>query len=185
MTTPNELTQPPPATTKNREQATRDLIGVLANFCPQTFQVYERRRRPLKLGNRHDIEVAAAGAITAHEIEIALRSYCRNTGYLSACREGVARIGLDGKPAGHVTADEAGLAAHLLAYKLSKRLAASIPARTAQSAPPRLSFDDLRAAAAERRLRGAQPVPALATAPAKAELRARQLGLIDAERGDV
>jgi hypothetical protein len=41
MTTPNELTQPPPATTKNRERVTRDLIGVLADFWPQTFQVYK------------------------------------------------------------------------------------------------------------------------------------------------
>lgn len=143
-------------------QQIADLIAVLADFWPQTFSLYERRRRPLKLGIHRDIEAAAAGAITAEEIKVALRSYCCNIGYLLACKEGAARIGLDGEPAGSVTADEAANAASLVAYKRSKRDAANAPAtaiplRPANAAPRRLSLDDLRAAAAERRQREAAP----------------------------
>jgi ProP effector len=158
-----ELTPPPPTTPEKPEQVARDLIGVLADFWPLAFSLYQWRRRPLKLGIRQDIEAAAAGAITADELNVALRSYTRNVGYLCVCKEGVPRIDLDGEPAGHVTADDAGHAARLLDYKRSKQLAAAntltatIPAPPAIAAPRRLSLDDLRAAAAERRRLGAQP----------------------------
>jgi ProP effector len=154
---------PPPATPKKPGQVARDLIGVLADFWPQAFSLYERRRRPLKLGIRQDIEIAAAGAITVEELKAALRSYTQNIGYLLGCKEGAARIGLNGEPAGRVTADEAAHAASLLAYKRSIKLAAAntpsaaIPFRPANAAPRRLSLDDLRAAAVERRQREAAP----------------------------
>jgi ProP effector len=148
----------PPPTTPGR--LARDLIEVFQDFWPQTFSVYEARRRPLKIGIHRDLEAAADGAITAAEIEIALRSYTRNVGYLRACKENAARINLDGGPAGSVSTDDAANAAHqLLTYKRKKELARAA-ANTAATPPAdaalrRLSLDDLRAAAAERRLGGA------------------------------
>jgi ProP effector len=158
-----------------------DLIAVLADLWPQAFALYQWRRRPLKIGIDKDIAAAAAGAITATELKIALRSYCSNIAYLSTCKEGADRVDLDGAPAGHVTAEQAARAAQFLTYKRSKparrdhvrdqqplesqensneaapdNLGAAAIQLT--NAPPRrLSIADLRAAAAARRQREAQP----------------------------
>jgi ProP effector len=96
------------------EPTTTNTIAVLAQLWPRTFMVYERRRHPLKLNIDHDIAVAAAGAITLDELKAALCFYCGNMGYLYACKEGADRIGLDGEPAGNVTASEAAHAARIL-----------------------------------------------------------------------
>jgi ProP effector len=94
-----------------------------------------------------------AGAITPDELHRALGYYTNNAGYLLACKEGAARYGLDGNPAGSVSADEAAHAAEKLAA-LSAR-AAGEPQRSAvQTAKRRrLSLSDLRAAALARKVR--------------------------------
>jgi sRNA-binding protein len=99
---------------------------------------------------------------------VGLRSYCGSSGYLSALREGAARIGLDGKPSGVVTAEEEKIAVAQLAQNIARaknrRLAAapqtakpalevtvSAPAPAISGGPRRLSLSDLREAARRRR----------------------------------
>jgi ProP effector len=122
-----------------------ETIGALAAKFPKAFFVYERRRRPLKLGIHLDI-AAAAPEIPAKEIRTALRIYVTNTGYLHACKAGATRIDLNGEPAGCVTDDEARNAAE-------RRTARSKPA-----APKRLGLADLKRAWQARALNsGASP----------------------------
>jgi ProP effector len=143
------------------------LIEQLAERWPQCFQVYERRRRPLKSGIRRDIEAALDGAVTRRDLKNALTIYCGNWAYLRACVEGADRIDLDGLPVGKVTAEEAQRAAERLQQYRDRRKARSadpaptIPAAIIVSksdaavarAPPvrRLSLGDLKAAAMARR----------------------------------
>jgi sRNA-binding protein len=91
-----------------------------------------------------------------------------SSGYLSALREGAARIGLDGQPTGVVTAEEEKIAAAQLTEKIARaknrRLAAAAraatpaseataraPARESSGGPRRLSLSDLREAGRRRR----------------------------------
>jgi ProP effector len=94
-----------------------EIIATLAELYPQTFFVFEGRRRPLKRNIDHDLALATTDAITVDKIKAALRVYAGNGAYLRACREGALRIGLDGKPAGIVTAEEAAYAREKLAAR--------------------------------------------------------------------
>jgi ProP effector len=121
--------------------------------------------RPLKIGIHN--ELVALG-FDREMVVVGLRSYCGSSGYLSALREGAARIGLDGKPSGVVTAEEEKIAVAQLAQNIARaknrRLAAapqtakpalevtvSAPAPTISGGPRRLSLSDLREAARRRR----------------------------------
>ena len=104
-----------PAERIERAAAARALIEKLAERWPRCFSVYEKRRRPLKLGIHHDILAAFDGSVTPADLSNAMRYYVGNRGYLRYCREGVDRIGLDGEPAGKVSAKEAGNAVAILA----------------------------------------------------------------------
>jgi ProP effector len=116
-------------------KTSHDLIDVLADLWPQCFVVYERRRRPLKLGIHHDIEAAGAGAITAAEISAALRLYCSNIAYPRACHEDADRIDLSGNPAGTVSASEAANCAASLQAQQAKRAAKTNGANPNRAAP--------------------------------------------------
>jgi sRNA-binding protein len=61
----------------------------------------------LKLGIHLDILQVLEGAISQEELNAALRVYVASDVYLQRCKEGRPRLGLDGKPAGVVTAEEA------------------------------------------------------------------------------
>jgi ProP effector len=104
-------------------------VTVLAARWPKAFAVYEKRRRPLALHIHRLIIIAAApgiaaGKITKDELYRALACYCRNDGYLRACKAGAVRLDLNGKPAGVVTQQEADYArAVLKARKAAKRAA--------------------------------------------------------------
>lgn len=156
----------------NPDKPARDLavaaIALLAKTWPACFVVYERRRRPLKLGIHHDILAALDGAITPQELSRALRRYAGNGGYLRSMVAGAARIGLDGSPAGPaVSAEEAASAAMRLASYVAKKrrpppatasapAPASVPAPQAPiSAPRRIGLADLRQAAQLRKAREA------------------------------
>ena len=80
-------------------------LTALAMRWPACFQVYEERRRPLKVGIHTDI--IAAGGFDEAELRFALRWYTRNPRYRDGLVAGAERIGLDGLPAGAVTAEEA------------------------------------------------------------------------------
>jgi ProP effector len=131
--------------------AVQAAVALLAEAFPQCFAVYEKRRRPLKIGVHHDILVKLDGAITADELTHALRFYTRNDGYLRACRQGVARIGLDGEPAGAVSPEHAARAATQLATRRlrqkAKPLAKPEPVKPEPMAghPKRLGLAALKA----------------------------------------
>jgi ProP effector len=105
------------------------MIELLAERLPQAFAVYERRRRPLKVGIHLDILVALDGAVTEAELRHALRVYCTNIGYFDRCRIGAVRIDLAGNECGVVTAEQAGHAAEAYGRILAKRARRKATAR--------------------------------------------------------
>jgi ProP effector len=131
-------------------------IAELVAAFPATFTLDTDQVRPLKNGVREELYDAAAH-ISHRRISAALARYCRSPAYLKAVKEGVARIGLDGEPAGEVTATEAEAAHKQLAAlgkrnKAAKEKAAAKPAAPpAASGPKRLSLADLKKAAAARK----------------------------------
>jgi sRNA-binding protein len=92
--------------TRERNLEAEAAITLLAERFPKCFAVFERRRRPLKIGIHTDILAALDGVITLPELRIALRFYVGNPSYLRGLLKGAWRIDLDGKVTGTVTADE-------------------------------------------------------------------------------
>jgi ProP effector len=145
-----------------RARKSRELIAALADLFPGAFSVYQHRRRPLKVGIDRDLAAALSDAMNDTELRLALGSYCRNIGYLQACREGAERVGLDGKRVGQVTASEAAHAKEQLAqagrHRSNKNQVGEKPnsapveqIKTGADTPRRVSLTDLRAAAARRK----------------------------------
>jgi ProP effector len=92
---------------KKRPDATVEaVIALLAERWPQAFAVHEFRRKPLKVGIHLDMMSAINGTVTRSELGRALACYVNNPVYLARCREGAKRIGLDGEPAGSITAEQ-------------------------------------------------------------------------------
>jgi ProP effector len=150
-------------TTPPRDQAVEAVLELLAERWPACFSVYERRRRPLKIGIHHDILTMRDGVITPRELTAALRRYVHNRHYLWRMVVGASRIDLDGNPAGAVTTEEAAGAAAQLEQILTRgvrRQTAAVPLKMPplemplEQLPPqpkRISLADLRQAAQERR----------------------------------
>lgn len=141
-----------------------DLVIAAADLWP-AFSVYERRRRPLAIGIHKDIE--ATGVLTPGEASALLRYYCGNLGYLRACREGQARVDLNGTAVGVVTASEAANSLASLhareADRAAKRAAktnGAIPNRTAPAAATASKANGKNPAAPPTRLK---PPPSSAT----------------------
>jgi sRNA-binding protein len=109
------------------------IIARLERLWPRCFVLYESRRRPLKVGIAGDVIAQCQpaidkGLISATDLTHALRYYVGNTSYLKACGEGVARVDLDGRIVGVVTADEARYAREVLRKRRAKRANDSSPA---------------------------------------------------------
>jgi ProP effector len=81
----------------------QDLIATLVEGFPTAFMRVEPK--PLKVGIRNDI--AKLLDVNPRALRVALGHYCRRAAYLLACKEGTIRVGLDGEPAGIITATEA------------------------------------------------------------------------------
>jgi ProP effector len=81
------------------DQTVAAVLQLLAEKWPACFQIFEPRRRPIKVGIHLDILAALGGDVTSAEVKSALRLYTGNLGYLLACREGVERVDLNGAPA--------------------------------------------------------------------------------------
>jgi ProP effector len=134
-------------------------ITLLVELFPRTFFVHEAKRRPLKIGIAADLIARINGAIRPHELTGALAAYTRNAGYLRSMRTGAARVGLDGTPAGAVTAEEAARAAEQLGTKLlrnaARKKAKPVPAPVPTAAGPRrVTLTDLKQLAVLRRQAG-------------------------------
>jgi sRNA-binding protein len=145
-----------------RQARAHAAIAQLNERFPAVFT--RTARRPLKVGIHGDL---LASGFERKLVMAALRSYCGSSSYLSALREGTARIGLDGQAVGVVTAEEEKIAAAQLAESIARaknrRLAAAphaakpalevtVSAPAASSGGPRrLSLSDLREAGRRRR----------------------------------
>jgi ProP effector len=113
------------------------VLELLAERFPKYFSIFERRRRPLKIGVHLDILAALDGAVTADELRRALRAYVANKIYRSRLYAGAARIDLGGEPAGIVTPEQ-------------------VPQKTPQQPinkpkPQRIGLAGLKAAALQRK----------------------------------
>jgi ProP effector len=130
------------------------VIALLAERFARTFAVYERRRRPLKLGIHHDIAALLNGAVSDDELSIGLGYYTGNVCYLRACVQDAARIDLDGNAAGTVSAEHADQAVKRLAARRprAKSVAPTSPTAAKSKGPPRLGLAELRAAGRARKL---------------------------------
>ena len=106
----------------------------LAECFPQTF-VLERNRphRPLKVGIAADIP-ARCPAVERRVLSVALGVYARRVMYLKGMVAGAARVDLDGKACGEVTARDAEYAAAKLAKTLASREAKRAAAVEAKGA---------------------------------------------------
>jgi ProP effector len=74
-------------------------LALLCQRWPKCFFMFPGRRLPLKIGIHKDIP---DGLIEPKVLRLAFRLYVNNPGYLNATRLGVARIDLNGEPAGKV-----------------------------------------------------------------------------------
>ena len=143
------------------------VLELLAEKWPAAFSIYENRRRPLKIGIHLDILAALDGAISAPELSVALRVYVLNRVYRSRLVAGAVRVGLAGKSAGIVTAEQIPLQKtptkkpppkKTAPKKTAPAVAApplSAPTPAPASGPARISLADLRRAAQLRKVREA------------------------------
>jgi sRNA-binding protein len=133
----------------------RTAIETLSSLRIKFPACFAGSRQPLKLKIHIDI-IAAAPAIDPANIGRALKLYTGHVGYLRACVEGRARIGLDSQPFGTVSASEAKHAADVLAKVKGKSQpppALSSPLAST-SAPPRLTLATLKEAAKRKSTSG-------------------------------
>jgi ProP effector len=148
-----------------RRARTAAVIELLCERFPQTFN--RNGPRPLKVGVYADALAALGDAVQPRNLQSALRAYTSNARYLRALSAGACRVGLDGNPAGTVTAEDEAVAKARLA-ELAKGITprAKVPAAQAvpkassiepaaenpkPPAPKRLSLADLREAGRRRR----------------------------------
>ncbi len=92
---------------------------VLSRRFPKAFLSKGSVKRPLALGIDKAI-IEAWPDVDPVLLKEALWDYTRGMKYLVSCIEGAERVGLDGSPAGLITADQAGFAKGLL-KKLTKK----------------------------------------------------------------
>jgi ProP effector len=149
---------PTHADRQSRRKAAHDALLVLRQKFPLAFyRLSARTRRPLKVGVHHDI-AAAAPELSESEVARALRFYVGDLRYHRACVEGAERVGLDGEPAGIVTAAQAANSAHSI-KGIEAKIAQHRHGRAPQAAsapapapPPRLTLAGLKEAAMKRKL---------------------------------
>jgi len=122
------------------------VIGLLAERFPKTFFVYERRRKPLKIGIHLDILAALDGALMPRELAVALRFYTGNVGYLRSALCGAWRLDLAGNPAGMVDQEQEAAAKRRLTGMAAKQARR----KAAKARPKHLSLADLKAAGRAR-----------------------------------
>jgi ProP effector len=134
-------------------------ITLLAQTFPACFAVYERRRKPLKIGIHADVVAAMADVVPSTEIAAALRYYTRAIHYQRALVLGGVRVDLDGNAAGVVTPEQEADAwekrrkwvarkANVAAARALEKAALEAAAR-----PKQVTLADLKAAARERAAR--------------------------------
>jgi ProP effector len=122
------------------------ILELLCERFPRTFAHDPAERPPLKRGIDRDLVARLDGLSSRSALKRVLSGYTACPEYRAKLIEGAARIDLGGNAAGVVTAREA-------AYALAPRAAKTKPTPSTPSAPKpkRLSLDDLRRAARQRK----------------------------------
>ena len=140
----------------------QDLDAALARLTeafPQTFVLEKHRpHRPLKVGIAADIP-ARCPAVERRVLSVALSVYTRRVMYLQSLVAGAARVDLDGKAAGEVTARDAEYAAAKLAKILASREVKRTAAVQANKSAARAARQT--AVTADREQRQARPFSSL------------------------
>ena len=122
------------------------ILDLLCERFPGTFARNPAEQRPLQRGIDRALVARLDGIVSRSALKRMLSIYTACPEYRATLIEGAARIDLDGNPAGAVTAREA-------AYALAPRPAKTKPTPSTPPAPKpkRLSLDDLRRAARQRK----------------------------------
>ena len=120
------------------------ILELLCERFPGTFARNPAERQPLQRGIDRALVARLGGIVSRNALKRVLSIYTACPEYRATLIEGAARIDLDGNPAGAVSAREA-------AYALAPRPAKTKPAPSTPPAPKRLSLDDLRRAARQRK----------------------------------
>jgi sRNA-binding protein len=123
------------------------IIGLLSEKFSHTFNLYERKRLPLKIGIHHDI-LAEVKGISPVELKLALGVYTANKFYRAQLRAGAPRIDLAGKPAGVVAEQVKPPPPNTVATLKVEIASAALP--PANLFARRMSLADLKAAARAR-----------------------------------
>jgi ProP effector len=129
--------------TKEEYEANGAIIALFAERWPKCFSVWERRRRPLKIGIHLEIIAALDGIVTPAQVSAALRAYIGNRVYRCRSYAGATRIDLAGNDAGVVTLEQA------KKIKVKPKKPETIAVEPVS--PKRITLDDLREAARRRR----------------------------------
>jgi sRNA-binding protein len=143
--------------TRERNLEAEAAVALLAECFPKCFVIYERKRRPLKIGINADLQAALNGALKPQELGAALRFYTQNIGYLRAMLCGAWRIDLAGNSAGVVDHGQEAAAKATIATRLVKCAAKAARAKAEAEAkqralqPKRYGLADLREAARLRK----------------------------------
>ena len=111
------------------------ILELLCERFPGTFARNPAERQPLQRGIDRALVACLGGIVSRSALKRMLSIYTACPEYRATLIEGAARIDLDGNPAGAVTAREA----------------VTKPAPSTPPAPKRLSLDDLRRAARQRK----------------------------------
>jgi ProP effector len=83
-------------------------VELLCERFPRSFFQFERRRRPLKLGIRQDLEAILGDQVDRKLLGAALKQYTNNLGYRQAHKiVGNPRLDLDGNACGEVSEQHA------------------------------------------------------------------------------
>lgn len=83
----------------------RKALALMHERFPSAFAAVPEQTRPLKVGIRADL-LQALPDLPEEAIGKALACHCRLKRYLRAVVDGGARVGLDGQPAGEVSAEQ-------------------------------------------------------------------------------
>jgi sRNA-binding protein len=136
----------------------REIIQLLCARFPEVFSA-SKQRRPLKIGIHADVVPALGGEVRERELKSALRAYTSSASYLRSVVGGASRFGIDGHPAGTVTAEEQAHAkakrTELVKHAYPAKMQAGDQTAEARKAPvapaaKKLSLADLREAGRRR-----------------------------------
>ena len=155
------------------------IIAKLAELYPKAFSTSPSRVRPLAIGVKEALS-RELETVTPRSLSDALRRYTGSVEYLKATTEGAARVDLEGRPTGTVTAQQAAYA--------QRRLADLAARRTARIETPQVSTVstgvDLDKAPAQRTVRSFAAAAPQTPAAKPSALRGapQRLGLADLKR---